>query len=57
MFRRLGFAGIYAALFFTAVFAQAAQYRTAEEARAMLEKEVAAVKLTRKMNSGTLTAT
>ena len=44
MFRRLGFAGIYAALFFTAVFAQAAQYGTAEEARAMLEKAVAAVK-------------
>lgn len=44
MFRRLGFAGIYAALFLTAVFAQAAQYGTAEEARAMLEKAVAAVK-------------
>ncbi len=44
MFRRLGFAGIYAALFLTAVFAQAAQYGTAEEVRAMLEKAVAAVK-------------
>jgi len=44
MFRKLIFAGIYAAVLFTAAFAQTAEYGTAEEARAMLEKAVAAVK-------------
>jgi signal transduction histidine kinase len=44
MFRKLVFAGIYAAVLSTAAFAQTAEYGTAEEARAMLEKAVAAVK-------------
>jgi len=44
MFRILVFAGIYAAVLSTAAFAQTAEYGTAEEARAMLEKAVAAVK-------------
>lgn len=45
MFRKLVFAGIYAAVLSTAAFAQTAEYGTAEEARAMLEKAVAAVKV------------
>jgi signal transduction histidine kinase len=44
MFRKVVFAGIYVAVFSTAAFAQTAEYGTAEEARAMLEKAVAAVK-------------
>ena len=44
MFRKLVFAGIYVAVLSTAAFAQTAEYGTAEEARAMLEKAVAAVK-------------
>jgi len=44
MFRKMTFAAIYAAVLFTAAFAQTAPYGTAEEARAMLEKAVAAVK-------------
>jgi signal transduction histidine kinase len=44
MFRKLVFAGIYAAVLCTAAFAQTAEYGTAEEARAMLEKAVEAVK-------------
>jgi hypothetical protein len=38
MFRKLVFAGIYVAVLSTAAFAQTAEYGTAEEARAMLEK-------------------
>jgi signal transduction histidine kinase len=44
MFRNLLFAGIYVAVVSTAAFAQKPQYGTAEEAKAMLEKAVAAVK-------------
>jgi signal transduction histidine kinase len=44
MFRKVIFAAIYAAVLFPAAFAQTAPYGTAEEARAMLEKAVVAVK-------------
>jgi signal transduction histidine kinase len=44
MFRKLVLTGIYGAVLSTAAFAQTAEYGTAEEARAMLEKAVAAVK-------------
>ncbi len=44
MFRKLVFAGIYVAVLSAAAFAQTAEYGTAEEARAMLEKAIAAVK-------------
>lgn len=44
MFRKVVFAWIYAALLATAAFAETAQYGTAEDARAMLEKAVVAVK-------------
>jgi signal transduction histidine kinase len=44
MFRNLLFAGIYVAVVSTAAFAQKPQYGTTEEAKAMLEKAVAAVK-------------
>jgi hypothetical protein len=43
MFRNLLFAGIYVAVVSTAAFAQKPQYGTTEEAKAMLEKAVAAV--------------
>lgn len=44
MFRKVVFVGIYAAVLSTAAFAQTAQYGTAEEARAMLEKAVVALR-------------
>jgi signal transduction histidine kinase len=44
MFRKMAFAWICAALLATAAFAETAQYGTAEDAKAMLEKAVAAVK-------------
>ena len=46
MFRNVAFAAIYVAVlaFLTAASARAADYGTAEEARAMLDKAVAAVK-------------
>jgi signal transduction histidine kinase len=43
MFRKVVFVGIYAVLS-TAAFAQTVQYGTAEEARAMLEKAVVALR-------------
>jgi signal transduction histidine kinase len=44
MFRKVVFVGIYAAVLSTAAFAQTAQYGTAEDARAMLEKAVVALR-------------
>ena len=44
MFRKLVVVGIYVAALSTAALAQTAEYGTAEEARAMLEKAVAALK-------------
>jgi signal transduction histidine kinase len=44
MFRKVVFAGIYAAILSTAAVAETAQYGTADDAKAMLEKAVAAMK-------------
>ena len=44
MLRQVVVAGIYVAIFATAAFAQTAQYGTAEDARAMLERAAAAMK-------------
>jgi signal transduction histidine kinase len=48
MFRKTVFAWTCAALLATAAFAETAQYGTAEDARAMLQKAVAAVKADKK---------